>query len=259
MAQREAARLLRSLATVRINTATHAAGVRRSPQFRRYLRGLGSGRGRCASIAAELLSSHDQRARDAAAAYPGCPPAALRDTLGMPARPAEMVGSRLDAADIDPMLRCRAAGQALTPPILLPLLATDSAYSVRLAVASNPAASAQTIESLTNDAETLVAEAAAVNTARGDNAATDDALRRAVEAETDRLRYTDSWGECTSSAAETGDFYHPDPDVFACVDDYLSGLLGPYADSRTYDTAKELLRAAISEAFAQDAEDAHNQ
>ena len=68
-----------------------------------------------------------------------------------------------------------------------------------------------------------------------------------------------SWGECTSSAAENGDCYHPDPDVFACVDDYLSGLLGSYADSRTYDTAEELLREAISEAFAQDAEDAHNQ
>ena len=65
-------------------------------------------------------------------------------------------------------------------------------------------------------------------------------------------------GDHTHTAAESGDFYYPDPDVFIGVDDYISGLLGPYADSMTYDTAEDLLREAITDAFVSDAQDAQD-
>ena len=258
MAWREAARLFRSSMAVDMSAATHAAGVRQSPRFERYLRELGSGRGRCVSVAAQMLSSPDQRARYAAAAYPGCPPAVLRFTPEVSRRAAEVAGTRLDAANIDESKRLRAADHPSAPPVLLSLLAADSAYPVRLAAAANHATPTYTITALTSDDEALVAEAAAVNAARGDHAATQEALRSAVQAECDRLRYTDSWGDHTHTAAESGDFHYPDPDVFIGVDDYIGALLGPDADSLTYDTAEDLLREAITEAFALDAQDAQD-
>ena len=130
MAWREAARLFRSSMTVNMSAATHAAGVRESPRFKRYLRELGSDRGRCVSVAAQMLSCPDQRTRYAAAAYPGCPPAVLRFTPEVPCRSAEVAGTRLDAADIDESKRLRAADHPLTPPVLLSVLFADSAYPI---------------------------------------------------------------------------------------------------------------------------------
>ena len=145
----------------------------------------------------------------------------------------------------------RLAADPSCSPETLTACAADVRYFVRLAVASNPSTPMEVIDMLAIDAEPVVVEAAAVNAARGDSTAIAVSINAAVWAKTERARLDDTW-ETRVRAAAKSNFYDPAPELFADVDDYLNGLLGPHTTSQTRLETRTMLIAAITDAFTAD-------
>ena len=153
------ARLLRA-APVLADCDAAAAAQTPLTGFRERLRVLGSDRGRCAGIAAQLVAAPEGR-RDAANSRV-CPPAALAAAGG--ARPASGAAhARRQSRSDDGMERARAAMSLDAPRAVWLRLLNDPAREVAVAVAANPACPLGLLYHIMRSRETGVAKTAVCN------------------------------------------------------------------------------------------------